>query len=1182
VPRAAIILLALAATPTPKHLIDHVAALDPSAHSAKTWPTPTSVLAGDRYVYATEDAVGQFFASFAEPARGEVRIAVHAEGGGTLEEVRHPGEGRAQFSFRVNVARLPAGRYVASIAVEGSAKGSTLEFAFSRSDRPSDAARDRFPKDGLPIALTSIPLGPVRAGIPIPNGAIEDAARLELLEDGVAIPADIHTRATWCPDCGPKWIHVDFVPSPPGRAPRSYRLVERTKPRSAATKRIAVERSTDRITVNTGAIRFEVSTRAFSGIDRAWRDPSGRAQYDGAHPVANGSGGAYLVDERGLRFDAKADDHASVEIERDESGDARTTILATGWYVNAEHRVEPLAMFRTRLTAWAGLPIVEIRHETILTYDTRLHRLADAGFDLGLVPDLSAMSWKTGLDGRVESGALPPSPGSVWFHQDRADRVRIGGMPEVRWGKKSDGWFRIEGAQRRGGVTIFLRDAWQKFPKEVELSSASMTVHAWPRHGHRAFSAEEELDLRNIYKFWCFHQHRLLDLNLPADYDERLLAAPPEEIFETLPEYARAANGQGLAIDTAFRVRFDAADEPTDVARWAADFQQPPSAHASPEWNARSGALGPLAASSGAFSRIEAALHDGFLSWTRTTERAGDYGMWIYGDTHTYWKVKEARPSLHRVWHASHYHEISTAWLMYFRTGAADLLPWARAATDHFMNVDTVNYADPKAPLKFHQEGAMYHCKGLVPWGAEAYGMPRRDTHSAVWGHFIDPDAFLWAWYMDGDPRAKDAYDLWSRAVAREGTPNRGTRREANTSLAYAVTYYEATWDPWILPSILGLGTSLRTVEPLESQAPGPLWHPLWINRYYERTRDPEYRPFIEKYARMSRLGEAWPIALAALAYRITNDERYLLAQGGEARTLVRRIFRAANDPYDGWGMAPSTLSDGYAYPCWGYFRAALERAGIVDFDQLPPAATSAHLPIAPSGTEDTAPPGLVVIAHEPRDRSFNVTIHARSLGADMHNFSLRVLSPSGRVLYREEVPSSSRGYDAVIPILEDDEAGADRIEIRGQELALDGPLTDLSDEAADLPKGTAVRSNRLTGKLSPEASAVARVTLTVASDSDDLPASYRIADARGRTIAEGNLFRPSLAARTVEIDTARYPAPWKIDLYGTFALRWDGDAKKLWFEPDPVPVTSGSTQPRSQRRHRRRQRRRCGRHCPR
>src|SRR5690606_18281608 len=107
----------------------------------------------------------------------------------------------------------------------------------------------------------------------------------------------------------------------------------------------------DRIEIDTGAVRFHVNTRRFAGVQDVRRVRS-----DGTvGPVLTGdAGGAFLIDERGLRYEAARDQAVRVVVE--EAGPVRVTIAATGWYLS--DMKERGAIFQTRVTAYAGLPIL--------------------------------------------------------------------------------------------------------------------------------------------------------------------------------------------------------------------------------------------------------------------------------------------------------------------------------------------------------------------------------------------------------------------------------------------------------------------------------------------------------------------------------------------------------------------------------------------------------------------------------------------------------------------------------------------------------------------------------------------------------------------------------------------------------------------------------------------------------
>lgn len=1125
------------------------------------------LLAGDRMEYWADDVNGQFYAMLelpkepvpaagappaapADPKAQEAarlarlkglacRIRITPQGGGAPIERRVGNVTSGKVVFLVSVGEMKPGDYVAQAVMldaQGAEIGKPVEFKFSRVDKRNPVIP--IPAEGIPINLESqsfVPNAawPVRMGVPLPINAVTDVRRLALFENGVQVPVKVQATATWCPKGSVQWALVDFIGRWKDGKPAEYRLKLTPIPTAPRVTTLKCTETADKIVVDTGAVRFEVGKKKFAGIETAWFDPAGAGKYDELNPVIKGAGGPYILDGRLIRFDASLDTKTSVVLE--ESGPVRATILATGWYTGPEVRSgPPLCQYVTRITACAGQSQVRVSHRTILTYDTRMNWLADAGFGIATV----AETFRLGADGVVKAGKLPAAP--VFLHQDQAHHFRIVGMGDKPVeGKTSDGWFAVRGAgDAAPEVAVVLREIWQKFPKEVEMSKDGLTLHFWPKHGHRAFTLEDELKIKNIYKFWCFHQGPMLNLTMPMDYYEKFAtdysSAGGDGTAECRPEHALNGNGQGLAIGNEFDLILSAPRDAADLPARAKLFQFDPTAAATPDWNANTGAMGRMAAVDNKnFAPMEEAMEKGWLSHTRCVERGDEYGMWIYPDTHTYWDATQDRAMLHRVWHNSHYHEVGMTWIQYFRTGSSGLLRWARPNTDHWMNVGTVNYADPNNYIKGHVGGAMYHCKGLTPWGGELAGMVRRDSHSGLWGHWVDPDPFLWCWYMDGDPRAREMYALWAESfVKKSGAPLSGTRREANTTEAYLVNYYQATWDADALPAIYGMGDSLRTMEPLEKQNPGPMWHPMWINRYYELTRDPDYRDFILKYARMTTIENTWTIALAALAYDLSGDKTYLTQHLGAVDSFPQRYFHSPGDLYDWYGVGPGPLGSSWAYDQWGFLLRALHGAGITTTAQD-----------NPPGAYPWTPPKLVVLALKTADKPFTFRARASSFGGDLHPTDWAMFAPSGkRVVSYQFKGGGPSAIDQAIPVPADGETGLYRIEISTHEANVSRPLTDLPAEVALIPNDRRLASKRLGNYVMPVGGANEPVTVVVDSNSDWTPCNYVIEDAAGKRIGQGSLFRPrAQKSVTLTIDPQRHAWPIKIDTYGFTGVKLAG-----------------------------------------
>jgi hypothetical protein len=1114
---------------------------------------------GDRFVYDGDDEIGQFWA-FVQPRKdadltgATMHLALlSGKDAAVLEEASVPAA-TTKVLFQLRVARLPTGAYSVKVTLRDAAGAGLAEpvsFAFTRTDQRRESLP--WPKAGLPLQLReqqTMPNAtwPTHAPVALPVGLVRDVSELSLHEDGKPVAAQIMPVARWGPGEGAwlKWVHVHFQARYREGKPAAYTLQLKSAA-PAPTSGLQVTQDDKLITVDTGVLKFTVSKAAFAGLSQAWVDASGKRQYDDAALVIDGKdGGPYIVDSRLIRFDAARGQDVKVEVE--EAGPVRVVIRATGWLGSEEKRVPPICLFNTRLFAYAGQAAVRVQQHTILGYDSRMYRLADVGFTLAS-PRGAKVSM--GVDGQAVGGDLPAT-GTAFLHQDRHDRLRVVGLSkEPLAGGRADGWFQLQPAQPgAAGLTVALRDVWQKFPKEVEFSRQGLTLHFWPAHGHRAYSPEEEMQLGEIHKFWCFHQHRLMDLTLPNDYFERLGTYPGT--MENVPQHALNGNGQGLAIGNDFLVQLGdpSSAEPAALAKLHDDN---PVALPPPSWNAATGAMGDIAAADDPkYQEIENAIEQSLLSYTRSVERGQAYGMWNYADTHTYFEVPRERPNLHRVWLNSHYHNVGKTWLLYFRSGSRDLLRWARVSTDHYINVDTVNWADyddTEDRLKSHLPGAMYHCKGQTHWGGEAYGMQRRDTHAGLWGHWVDPDASLWCWYLDANPRARDLYQLWHDSVRKYGMIYRGTRREINTSLAITCSLYEATWDPEVLLNIHGMGESLRTAEPLTKQFPGPMWHPLWINRYFELTRDPAYVPFILEHGSAQGIGDTWIVALSGLAYRLSNDPRYLTVHFDRLLEMPRNFYHHEGDAYDWYGWGPGPLGSRWFWMGWPTYLKQLQRSKLTVQSQAIPAGGYPYTPARFNTYE--VPSSLTVYLLEPKDQAITLDFRAGSLGGDLHATSLRVLSPSGKVVLQDDriaQGGSSVHYSKPLPA--DGETGVYQVEFRGHEAHIGGPISDVKIEGAQARMQTTYRGSRVYSHVQPIGPAVP-VTLTIQSESDGTPCNAIVRDARGTVVATASLFRPRPQKQlVVSLDPAVHPLPWLIDVVGLSSLRFEGEAKGMLIAP--------------------------------
>jgi len=345
------------------------------------------------------------------------------------------------------------------------------------------------------------------------------------------------------------------------------------------------------------------------------------------------------------------------------------------------------------------------------------------------------------------------------------------------------------------------------------------------------------------------------------------------------------------------------------------------------------------------------------------------------------------------------------------------------------MDVETVNYADPEnAPIKAHLPGAMYHAKGFTPWGATRYGQPSRDAYVSVQGHWINADAFLIRYYLEGSRRARDLHLLWGQSIKRYGVWP-GVSREVNNTANEIFALYQSTWDPDLL-SLMDFQVENMMGAPLSKWPHSyhhPWFNPIWFARLHDMTRDPRIVPALVQYR-----ADGFPgcQTMHAMIWRETGDKSLLDLTMPAVYNNVRTIYRNPGDPLDGYG---SRIADPYTFHQQVlYWMQALNEAGVpgVGPGDAPPLypATATHPQYIPS-----EPSALMLAAWDRDDREINIKLESRF---EMYRPYLRVLSPSGKIVqeYQDKTPGATRFKDDQIVRLKvpaDGEKGIYRLDFR-------------------------------------------------------------------------------------------------------------------------------------------------------
>ena len=749
---------------------------------------------------------------------------------------------------------------------------------------------------------------PVRTGIPFPRGALKDAAHVRLLDrSGKETPCQVRKVAAW-PDGSVRWIHLDFFADVKANTPlwkhdwqnrepsRAQYMLEcgpgvsrRARPRQPAS----VKRSSDGYVLDTGVIQVEFG-----------RGPGGwirKVRYKGTPVAANAKADrrSAFVDVRDKK-DGQPDRSSAVieKVEIEDNGPVQATVKLSGTY---SYPSGVKARFVVRLQGYAGKGYLRVYHTFVyahhpgkpgkgreVTFKDKkvtlptaipINQLSGVGLRLPLLfkPTRCALGGERTVSGRVGT--------ETYLYQATYNSYQ-GGGPRAFKGKRAAGWGTF--SDGRAAVTVFMRNFFREYPKEVLLKDGVVT--AWV-HPERA---------------------PLFDLSRP----------------DTRPAKPQAT---GTAKTTEILFRFHDAGE--DGERFAKGFEKPSLGYVTPQWYARTRAMGDYHPYDPAkFPLVEEGARSVYFLWIWNMHndpagwrgRGPWYGIFDYGDWQCWfksisWQYERGRYG----WVCNEPAIDHGLWFWFLRTGDRLYYDTAEAMSRHHMDVDTVHCGHLHGGKEIRREfigGGRRH--NVYHWGDK--GVDIRHTWNAG-----EIDYYYYAGYR----RALDVAKLMADYHSRHVDTN---TKSLGATLWTIWAVWEATGEKKYeeeflyrldrlaahqLPSgAFRYNASLRPDTVAKRDARGPHRGGLGMNyitptlmRCYEMTgnqkaakvllgyarqfvaagfhKDPKIRPYHYSWVRC--------LELMAFGYRYTGDRRYIDAGnyflGG---IKARKLGMVPTDPF--------------------------------------------------------------------------------------------------------------------------------------------------------------------------------------------------------------------------------------------------------------------------------------------
>ncbi|MEA3403282.1 MAG: hypothetical protein U9R79_18715 [Armatimonadota bacterium] len=359
-------------------------------------------------------------------------------------------------NHRFDVADVPLGeaRFVRVVATAGDEEvaSEVVEVAPPEPFPEGDTERIEVP---LTIEETAgvFRTEPVTFGIPLPEGALGDPARVNLTDGEALIPVQTRALVRW-PDRTIKWLLITGRIALGASETRTLTLALGSDVSPTQSRAANSLRETDALfEVTAGGTDTRLQIYRAHGTGMISR-PEG---INCPLPVSR------LTAADGTVFTGRVE---SVEIE--EHGPQRTVILARGHHVNEQN--EPHFGFELRYFVRAGDPLVRIDH--VLQHDI-VSADMEYGDEMKSFRSLDLVFQTMGESAAVvlEDGqSAQIAPGERLFqYEDNAYE-----LPDAEG-------TRAAGLATMSGLAVAVRDFWQNWPKSLEAQDGALAVGLYPR-----------------------------------------------------------------------------------------------------------------------------------------------------------------------------------------------------------------------------------------------------------------------------------------------------------------------------------------------------------------------------------------------------------------------------------------------------------------------------------------------------------------------------------------------------------------------------------------------------------------------------------------------------------------------------------------------------------------------------
>ncbi|MFC1712380.1 hypothetical protein ACFL6S_01860 [Candidatus Poribacteria bacterium] len=534
---------------------------------------------------------------------------------------------------------------------------------------------------------------PVTSGVPLPEGALEDSARVRLSSEGEELPLQTEVLTRW-PDGSVRWLLLDFQLDLAANGERNLALEYGSHvERSPVEHPLMVQKIQDATTIVTGPLKMKLSHSEFRLFDSTWLDLDGDGAFSDNEKITSAEdAGIVLTDPEGNMFRAN---NSNADVQVEQAGPLRACVRIEGTHTGSQG-----TMFRyiARIHAFRGQPYVRVFYTFINDWpDELMAQIKSLSLNMTLSGDgEKPLLYTLGTEDSESEKISGAKSASLFQIDDRS--YQINGSEA---GKRAPGWIDVSSADF--GVTVAVRDFWQNYPKALSAKDRTLSVYICPPFEKGVYDEKPLEEDNKLY----YHLH-------DGAYKFKVGVARTHEMWFLFHQ-----------------------GQTSNLEKFARASQEPLLATCEPDYVCATKALGDFpTADPDKYFGYDSAVEGAMVKHLDIRENVREYGMLNFGDWYGERRVN---------WGNLEYDFQYGLFLQYARTGDRQYYIRAEQAARHNIDVDVVNAVNEhlenpwgSAPIVgevwLH---CLNHTGGYYEYGQVdlPVSKPYFMGHSKNWGH---------------------------------------------------------------------------------------------------------------------------------------------------------------------------------------------------------------------------------------------------------------------------------------------------------------------------------------------------------------------------------------------------------------------------------------------------------------